>query len=185
MNNGDGKNNHLKFKKSVETLDKYALKKTKILRVNHKSHINKKLKKAIRKGSQLKNKENKTKDYKDILKCKKQFNYAVNLNNQPKQEHFDRKCFIDSKSFWKSCKSYFSNENSFGDLKAASNENSEILTQNIKIGKTFNSYFESITDSLELFDCPLQSNIPNRKVQNIVKIFPIVLELLKSSNNLC
>ena len=41
------------------------------------------------KRSQLKNKANKTKDPKDILKYKKQRNYVVKLNNQSKQEHFD------------------------------------------------------------------------------------------------
>ena len=41
------------------------------------------------------------------------------------------------------------------------------MTENIKIAKTFNSYFESVTDSLELFDWPLQSNISYDKMQNI------------------
>ena len=41
----------------------------------------------------------------------------------------------------------------------------------MKIAKTFNSYFESVTDSLELFDWPLQSNISYDKVQNIIKSF--------------
>ena len=36
------------------------------------------------KRSQLKNKENKTKDSKDIFKYKKQGNYVVKLKNQPK-----------------------------------------------------------------------------------------------------
>ena len=41
------------------------------------------------KHSQLKNKANKTKDPKDILKYKKQRNYVLKLNNQSKREHFD------------------------------------------------------------------------------------------------
>ena len=39
------------------------------------------------KRSQLKNKANKMKDPKDILKYKKQRNYMVKLNNQSKQEY--------------------------------------------------------------------------------------------------
>ena len=70
-------------------LNKHAPKKTKIFRGNHKPHINKTLRKAIMKRSQLKNKANKTKDPKDILKYKKQRNYVVKLKNQSKQEHFD------------------------------------------------------------------------------------------------
>ena len=53
----------------------------------------------------------------------------------------------------------------------------------LKIIKTFNSYFQSVTDSLEQFDWPLQSNIFYDKVQNIIKSFLIILVLLKSSTN--
>ena len=74
----------------METLNKHAPKKTKVFRGNHKPYINKTLRKAIMKRSQLKNKADKTKDPKDISKYKKQWNYVVKLNNQSKQEHFDR-----------------------------------------------------------------------------------------------
>ena len=75
------------------------------------------------KRSQLKNKANKTKDPKDILKYKKQRNYVLQLNNQSKQKHFDGlKLFLDSKPFWKSCKPNFSNKHSFGESKIALNE---------------------------------------------------------------
>ena len=118
---------------------------------------------------QLKNKVNKTKDPKDILKYKKQHNYVVKLNNQSKQEHFDSlNPFLDSKPFWKSCKPYFSNKHSFGESKIALNESGEILTENMKIAETFNSYFNSVTDSLELFDWPHQSKVSSDKVQNII-----------------
>ena len=56
LNTGDGKNNYLEFEKNfVETLNKHAPKKTKIFRGNHEPHINKTLRKAILKRSQLKN----------------------------------------------------------------------------------------------------------------------------------
>ena len=166
LNTGDRKNNYLGFEKNfVETLNKHAPKKTKIFRGNHQPHINKTLRKAIMKRSQLKNKVNKTKDPKDVLKYKKQRNYVVKLNNQSKQERFDSlNPFLDSKPFWKSCKPYFSNKQSFGGLKIALNESGEILTENMKIAKTFNAYFKSVTDSLELFEWPLQSNASCDKV---------------------
>ena len=144
----------------MEMLDKHCSKKTKIFRRNHNQHINKTLKKAIMKRSQLKNKTHKTKDPKDILKYKKQRNYMVKLNNQSKKEHFDSlNIFLGSKPFWKSCKPYFSNKHSFSESKIALNKSGEILTENIKIAKTFNSSLESVTESLQLFDWPLQSNI--------------------------
>ena len=126
----------------MATLNKHAPKKTKIFRGNQKPHINKTVRKAIMKRFQLKNKANKTKDPKNILKYKKQCCNVVKLKNQSKQEHFDSlNPFLDSKPFWKSCKPYVSNKYSFGDSKIALNENGEILTENIKIAKTFNSYF--------------------------------------------
>ena len=108
----------------METLDKHASKKTNIFVGNQKPHINKTLRKAIMKRSQLKNKANKTKDSKDILKYnKKQHKYVVKLNNQTKQEHFNNlNPFLGLKPFWKSCKPYFSIKNSFGDSKTALNE---------------------------------------------------------------
>ena len=84
LNIGDGKNNYLEFEKNfVETLNKHTPKKTEIFRGNHKPHINKTLRKAIMKRSQLENKANKTKDPKDILNYKNQLNYVIKLYNQP------------------------------------------------------------------------------------------------------
>ena len=55
LNIGGGKNNYLEIEKNfAETLNKDAPKKTKIFPGNHKPHINKTLKKAIMKRSQLK-----------------------------------------------------------------------------------------------------------------------------------
>ena len=99
---------------------------------------------------QLENKANKTKDPKDILKYKKQRNYVVKLNNQSKQENFDRlNSVLDSKLFSKTCKPYFSNKHCFYNSEFALNENGEILPQKIKIAKTFKLYFVLNADSLE------------------------------------
>ena len=57
---------------------------------------------------------------------------------------------LDSKPIWKSGKLYFSSKHSFGDSKIALNENGKILAENIKIAKTFNSFFESVTDFFEI-----------------------------------
>ena len=108
-------------------------------------------------------------------------NNVVKLSNQSKQEYFDSlNPFLDAKPFWKSCKQFFSDKHSFGDSKIALNENGE----NMKMAKNFNSYFESVTDSFELFDWPLQSNISYMaKCKILLKVFPIILVLLKSSTN--
>ena len=110
----------------------------------------------------------------------------VKLNNQSKHEHFDiLNLFLDSMPFWKSCKPYFSNNNLFGDSKIVLNESGEILTENKKIAKTFNSNLESVTDSLE----PLPQTghfsqmSPVTKCITLLKFFPIILVLLKLSTS--
>ena len=139
-------------KKIIDTLNKHVPKKIKTFRDNQKPHINKTLHKAIMKRSQLKNKANKTLNATDILNYKKQRNYVVKLNNQCKKDHCNRvNPEKDSKPFWKSCKPYFSNKHSFRDSKIALSENDEFLTENNKTAKTFNSFFETVTDSVNLF----------------------------------
>ena len=106
----------------------------------------------------------------------------LKLNHQYKQEHFDSlNPLLDSKPFWKSCKQQFPNKHSFGDSKIALNENGEIFNENIRIAKTFNSYFKS--DSLELFDWPPSNRISMTKYKILLKVFPIILVLLKSSTS--
>ena len=139
-------------KKFIDTLNKHAPKKIKTFRGNQKPHINKTLRKAITKRSQLKNKANKIRNATDVSNYKRQRNYLVKLNNQCKKDHFDRlNPEKDSKPFWKSCKPYFSNKHSFGESKIALSENGKFLTENNKIAKTFNSFFETDTGSLNLF----------------------------------
>ena len=133
----------------------------------------------------LKIKQIKRKTLKKFSSIKNNVNYVVKLNDESRQEHFDSlNPFVDSKPFWKSCKPYFSNKHSFGDSKIALNENGEILTGNIKVAKPFNSYFESISDSVELFDWSLLSNISDGKEQKIVKIFfyhPSIIKINRKS----
>ena len=72
LNIADRKNNDFEFEKNfVETFNKHAPKKTKIFRGWNKLHIIKTLRPAIMRRCQLKNKANKTKEPKDILKYKK------------------------------------------------------------------------------------------------------------------
>ena len=54
----------------IATLNKHAPKKIKTFRGNQNTHINKTLRKAIMKRSQLKNKANKTRNTTDILTIK-------------------------------------------------------------------------------------------------------------------
>ena len=124
---------------------------------------------------QLKNKANKTRNVTDDSHYKKQRNYVVKLYNQSKKDHFDRvNAKKESKPFWKSCKLYFSNKHSFGESKIALSENSEFLTESNKIAKTFNLFFETFTNSLNLFSWSSTESY---------SIFQITLVFLKLRKN--
>ena len=69
-------------------LDAHAPRKTKILRGNHKPHVDKNLRKAITKRSKLKNKVNRTKLQDDIAKIGKR-KLVVKLNGDSKLRYFD------------------------------------------------------------------------------------------------
>ena len=149
-NNNDFKNFEDKF---VKVLDKNAPKKTKIFRGNQKPHIDKKLRIEIMKRSRLKNIANKSQNPIDKSNYKKQRNLVVRLNRRCKAEYFNEvmNTSKDTRPFWTACKPYFSNKHSKGDSKIILIENNEIIQDNEKVANIFNSYFESITDSLELF----------------------------------
>ena len=56
---------------------------------NQKPHVDKNLRKAIIKRSELKSKASRTKRPKDILDYKKQQNLVVRLNKKGRIEHFE------------------------------------------------------------------------------------------------
>ena len=152
-------NDYQTFEKNfVDTLNNQAPKQSKIFRGNQKPHINKILRNAIMKRSKLKNKANKTKSVDDLIKYKKQRNLIVKLNKNCKNEFFDNlEIKNNSKSFWDKCKPYFSNEHSKGDSDILLIEKDELLLKSKKVADVFNSYFQSVTDSLDLFEWPLGS----------------------------
>ena len=110
------------------------------------------------KHPKLKNIANKTKSVDDLLKYKKQRSLVVKLNKNCKKEFFGSlEIKNNSKLFWSKCKPYFSNKHSKGDSDILLIENDELFLQNKKVADVFNSYFKTITDSLDLFQWPLGS----------------------------
>ena len=87
-----------------------------------------------------------------------------------------------TKPFWKTCKPYFSNKHSYGVLftsKITLIENDRIISVNNKIAKIFNTYLESVTDPLNLFESIGESVNSNDKIEQILVKFskhPIYLK---------
>ena len=138
-------------RKFTTVLNKHAPKKKKWLRGNQKPHINKTLRHEIMKRSKLKNIANKTKSRSDIKNYKKQRNYVVQLNKKAKLEYFNNfDSSQESKPFWVKCKPYFSNKHSKADTDIILHEKGDIIFKNKEIANTFNEYFGSIVESLDL-----------------------------------
>ena len=138
-------------RKFTAVLNKHAPKKKKWLRGNQKPHINKTLRHEIMKRSKLKNIANKTKNTSDIMKYKKQRNYVVQLNKKAKLEYFNNfDSSQESKPFWVKCKSYFSNKHGKADTDIVLHEKGDAIFKNKKIANTFNEYFGSIVESLDV-----------------------------------
>ena len=82
------------------------------------------------------------------------------------REYFDKlNVKTTTKPFWKTCKPYFSNKHSNGGSKITLIESYRIISENNKIAKTFNTYFESVTDSLNLFQWTGESVNSNKKIE--------------------
>ena len=139
LNNCNG-NFDVYEKAFTSALNSHAPKKVKVLRGNHKLHLNKKLRKAIMERSRLINKANKSKQPTDIASYKKQRNLVISLNKQSKLHCFNSISSLkDTEPFWKQYKPYFSKKHAVGDSK--------IML--IKIDKT-TSDNESISENLTI-----------------------------------
>ena len=97
----------------LKVLDKHAPVKKKIVRANNQPHMNKTLRKAMIRGSQLETKFYKTKNFNDERNYKKQKKIVSRLYKK------NFKCFyrnlnltivLDNKNFWKNIKPLFSDK---------------------------------------------------------------------------
>ena len=143
----------------VTVLDRHASRKTKILHGNQKPPVNKNLRKAIMKLSELKSKTNRTKGPKGVSDYKKQRSLVVRLNKE------NLETSKNSKPFWNKCKPYFSNKHAHGESKIiliekenvtlTSNEvveSEKLIVKNDEIAKIFNKHFSETVDKLNIFE---------------------------------
>ena len=136
----------------LKTLEANAHTKTKIVRANDKPHMNKDLRKAMRKRATLKKVANNSKREEDVRKYKDQRNLVVKLNIQAKRQHFmslQSKTIDNDKKFWKTVKPLFTNKNPMSE-KITLIEDGRILSNDVEVAECFNEYFCNITDSLDI-----------------------------------
>ena len=81
--------------------------------------------------------------------------------------------------FWKTCKPCFPNKHSHSGSRITLIENDRILSENNKIAKSFNTYFESVTDSLNVSEWIGESVNSNDKIEQIIAKFFKHLSILE------
>ena len=155
-----------KFEQIFEdTLNKHAPLKSKIVRANNTSHMNKTLRNAIAKRSRLRNKANKSGDPLDILEYKKQRNFVVKLNKKTKRGHYnnlDPKKLTMNKQFWKTFSPFFSSKLLHSE-KMILIENDSIITDEKSICEIMNSHFSNLAKSLDIKKWPEPAILPYKE----------------------
>ena len=157
------------------TLDKHAPLKTKVLRGNNSPHMNKELRKAIMKRSRLKNQALKTKLPGDWANYKIQRNLVVSLNRKSKKTLFNSLNPVSqNQGFWKTCKPYFSDKNVVEE-RILLVEGNKIVSDDKELSSVFNTYFNTITNTL---------SIPKWNAEfNCHSIDPIAIAIEKHSSH--
>ena len=104
------------------------------------------------KRSKHKNKANETKSCYNVINYKEQRNLVVKLNKKSKFEYFNKyDPNKQAKTFWVTCRPYFSNKHSKADTNIMLSENGKLIVKNQDIANTFNDYFGSVGQNLNLF----------------------------------
>ena len=136
----------------IHLLDFFAPMKTKYIRANNGSFMNKTLSKAVMTRSRLRNKF--LKDPSDVNKnnYKKQRNYCTNLFRSEKRKFYDNidiSLITDNKTFWKTVKPLFS-EKHFGKKKVILVEGENIISNDKEVAETMNDFFSNIVENLDI-----------------------------------
>ena len=156
----------------LTVLDKHASIKKKYLPANHANFVTKQLRKAIMKRSKLRNHILKDRNDASQSAYRKQRNLCVTLLRKAKKHHFlnlEPKLITDNKKFWNSVKPLFSDKITVKEIINLT-ENGEILSLDTDIADTFNDYFSSVVQNL---------NIPRENFINTDLCINPVLEIIE------
>ena len=168
----------------VNTLDKHAPRKSRLVRGNEKPHMNRALRKAIMERSKLRNIFRRSKLHSDLLAYRRQRNRVCKLNKNSRKAYFESVAsnpnFNSSQNFWSICKPFFSDKHTVSE-KVFLVHNDEIISNDSVTAKIFNSYFNDITKNLNLksWDPGSYISYPNDPVRNAISKFEHHPSILK------
>ena len=122
--------------------------------------MNKVLKKAIMKRSQLRNAFLKKRTPESQVAYNKQRNYCTSLLRKEKRNYFeniDTSKISDNKMFWKTVKPMFSNKN-VNRESITLVKGDKIWSENLEIAETFNAFFSNIVNEMNKLGEELLTN---------------------------
>ena len=134
-----------------ETLNRFAPLKTKYVRANNKSFMNKEISKAIMTRTRLRNKYFKIKTIESKTAYNKQRNLCLSLIRSSKRKFYndlDHRKVTDNKLFWRVIGPCFSEKGSTSSKITL--EEDETVQDNEKIANIFNDYFSNVVSSLSI-----------------------------------
>ena len=165
-------------------IDRHAPLKTKYLRANNKPHVTKDLRKAIMKRSHLKTLALKSSKPEDMVNYRRQRNLVVKMNKRAKKSYFSSTA-RKSKHFWDAVKPLFSDKSCAAEGRIQLLQNETLHTNDEDVANIFNSYFNRITDNLEIpnWECQKSPLDPDHTLKSKFEDHPSVREIKSQRNS--
>ena len=152
----------------LKTLNKYAPLKKKKIRANQVPYMTKALRKAIMKRSELESKYLKLKSPSSRIRYKKQKNFVSKFYKKLRKKYYsnlDLKKITDNKQFWQYIGPFFS-EKVKTKQQITLVEKGEILSEDVEVAKTLNSFFENAVKTLDISENTPLLNISSEKIDD-------------------
>ena len=141
---GNSNNTYAEFEDIfLSVLEKHAPIKKKIIRGNHVPYMNKTLRKAMMRRTQLQNKYYKTKTDEDLKSFKKQRNFVSHLYKKRRKQFFNKldiTNFTDNKKFWENVNPLFTDKGPRSH-KITIVEGDKIISEDREVAETMNDFF--------------------------------------------
>ena len=178
------------FKESfMRVLERHAPMKTKMIRGNNASFMNKTLSKAFMCRSKLKNSFNKqpTKENERLYKTQRNFWISL-LKKEKKKKYYnnlDLKLFDDNQTFWKRIKPLFSNKQIGLQRNITIVEKGNVISNKKEVAEKLNNFFVESVENLDIeyFVTDINDSPPSNIIDQIVKNYEAHPSIVKIREN--
>ena len=153
----------------LQTMEKHAPQKSKVIRANSKPYVTKEMRKAMMLRTQLRNKMHISHEYRAAYKHQR--NYCNRLYKRERKKYYtnlNMKNITDNKKFWKTVKPFFTDKG-VSRNKVVLVEDDRIINDDKEVAQTFNDYFDNAVKSLGISE-----NEPSEPVQSQGKVLDAI-----------